>query len=44
MIKEGVLAWPRWRAGSRLLSDAVVVEVLGDLGNCPAADAEPAML
>ena len=45
MIKEGVLAR---RSGERFsstctLSDAVVVEALGDLSNCPASDAEPTM-
>jgi hypothetical protein len=44
-IKEGVLARPKWSwfSSIRLLSDAVVVEVLGVLSNCPASDAEPTM-
>ena len=33
-----------WFSSIRLLSDAVVVEALGDLSNCPASDAEPACL
>jgi hypothetical protein len=33
-----------WFLSIRLLSDAVVVEVLGVLSNCPASDAEPTML
>jgi len=45
MIKEGMLAR---QSGElvlviRLLSDAVVVDAPGDLSNCPASDAEPAM-
>jgi hypothetical protein len=32
-----------WFSSIRLLSDAVVVEVLGVLSNCPASDAEPTM-
>ena len=32
-----------WFWSIRLLSDAVVVEALGDLSNCPASDAEPTM-
>jgi hypothetical protein len=32
-----------WFSSIRLLSDAVVVEALGDLSNCPASDAEPIM-
>jgi len=45
MIKE-VLARQSgdWFSSIRLLSDAVVVEALGDLSNCPASDAEPTCL
>ena len=32
-----------WFSSIRLLSDAVVVEALGDLTNCPASDSEPTM-
>lgn len=30
-----------WFSSIRLLSDAFVVEALGDLSNCPASDGEP---
>jgi len=44
MIKEGMRArQSRWFSSIRLLSDAVVVEALGDLSNCPVSDAEPTM-
>jgi hypothetical protein len=32
-----------WSSSIRLLSDAVVVDALGDLSNCPISDAEATM-
>jgi hypothetical protein len=45
MIKEGVLARQSGELVlvNRLLSDAVVVDALGDVSNCPTSDAEPTM-
>jgi hypothetical protein len=43
MIKEGVLARQSGELVlvNRLLSDAVVVDALGDVSNCSTSDAEP---
>jgi len=41
--RAGTAKVESWFSSIRLLSDAVVVEVLGVLSNCPASDAEPTM-
>jgi hypothetical protein len=42
--RAGTAKVESWFSSIRLLRDAVVVEVLGVLSNCPASDAEPTML
>jgi hypothetical protein len=41
--RAGTAKVESWFSSIRLLGDAVVVEALGDLSNCPASDAEPTM-